>query len=210
MSERADPRDLRAFERARWSRQAAFVQRWLGALPAVDPDADALALALAGRGRPDAASAQMRHDLQRDLGRLRAALAGKTPTAVDDTTSSPSTQAFARDEAVHTADNALAFLTKVVETTDPARAGAAIVRAQRWLQRLHWELSDTGVAADVPTEFSAEALAAWPAHGAVQTLARQTARWVSTLRAQLAGLEELADQPGGLMTRSSPEPEKSE
>ncbi|MCR9164224.1 MAG: hypothetical protein ACE37F_17840 [Nannocystaceae bacterium] len=145
---------LRAFERDRWVRQADVLRTWLAALPPCAPAADALRRALAGQVVPNAALAQMRFDLARDATRLARAIEGNTPSAVPQAAAPQSTEAFARDEAVHTLDNALTFLRRV-----PADAPAMVERAQRWIQRLRWELVDTGVHAEVPVDFSAAVVA---------------------------------------------------
>lgn len=173
---------LRAFERERWARQADVLRAWLAALPRIAPRGDALRRVFGGQDDPDAAVAQMRFDLERDLTRLGAALDGKTPSAVDRTTDYGGPAAFARHEAVHTLDNALVFVGKAAEARTLADAGAAIERAQRWIQRLRWELIDTGIEADIPVEFSAEA-AADPPH--VPGLAARTQTSLSHVRAML-------------------------
>ncbi|MBV1857352.1 MAG: hypothetical protein KUG77_02995 [Nannocystaceae bacterium] len=150
---------LRAFERARWARQVNVLQAWLATLEGVAPRGDALRVTFAGTGVPDAAAAQMRFDLTRDLQRLRAAIDGKTPSAVDPSRSYTSTQGFAGDEAVHTLDNAVVFANKACAAPSLIVCGAAVARAQRWIQRLVWELVDTGVDTALPLSFSAEAVA---------------------------------------------------
>lgn len=145
---------LRAFERDRWVRQAEVLRAWLAALPACAPAGDALRRALAGEDVPDAALAQMRFDLTRDATRLARAIEGGTPSAVQRTSDDPSDEAFARHEATHTLDNALSFLRRAHD--DPP---AMLERAQRWIQRLRWELVDTGVSADVPVDLGARLVA---------------------------------------------------
>lgn len=139
---------LRALERERWARQAEVLRAWIGALPDVPPRSDALRERLAGRDVPDAAASQMRFDLERDLQRLHAAIDGRTPSAVDPGRPPPSLVAFARDEAAHTLGNAVAFLRR-----------GDVQRAQRWIQRLRWELVDTGVSLEIPIDFSAQVIA---------------------------------------------------
>lgn len=151
---------LRAFERARWVRQADVLQAWLVALPHIEPRGDALRRSFAGAPVSDAAAAQMRFDLERDLRRLGAAIDGKTPTAVDRARSYEGPQGFARDEAAHTLDNAVAFLKKASAAEDRVACGAAVERAQRWIQRLRWELVDTDIDAPLPLQLSAKAVAA--------------------------------------------------
>ena len=145
---------LRAFERARWARQADVLQAWLATLSRVPPRGDALRQSFDGADVPNAAKAQMHFDLMRDLQRLRLALEGATPSAVDPTRVYASVEAFARDEAVHTLDNAQVFLRKAGGAETLAQCGAAIHRAQRWLQRLRWELVDTGIATEIPLTLS--------------------------------------------------------
>lgn len=174
---------MRAFERERWARQADVLRAWLDVLPAIAPQADALRRVFAAQEVPDAALAQMRFDLERDLGRLGSALAGKTPTAVDRTTDYGGPEGFARHEAAHTVDNALVFLSKARAARELGEAGAAVERAQRWIQRLRWELVDTGVQADVPVGFSAAAVDD-TAH--VPQLAARTATALSELRSLLS------------------------
>lgn len=148
---------LRAFERARWARQADVLQAWLAALPNTEPRGDALRRVFAGARVSDAAAAQLRFDLERDLRRLHAAIDGKTPSAVHPERPYDSGEAFARDEAAHTLDNAAVFLSKACVAGDLVACGAAVERAQRWIQRLHWELVDTGLSPELPLAFSAEA-----------------------------------------------------
>lgn len=171
---------LRAFERARWARQAEVLRAWLGALPKIEPRADALRCVFAGAPVSDAAAAQVRFDLARDLQRLRAAIDGKTPTAVDRTRAYASPQAFARDEAAHTLDNAVVFLKKACAADDRVACGAAVERAQRWIQRLRWELVDTGIDAELPLQLSADAVAA--DLGAIHRVASETNRTLTELR----------------------------
>ncbi len=144
----------RAFERDRWVRQAEVLRAWLEALPSCAPAPDALRRAMAGDVVPDAALAQMRFDLARDATRLARAIEGKTPTAVQRTSDYGSDEAFARHEAVHALDNALTFLRRAQD--DPV---AMVERAQRWIQRLRWELVATGVDAEVPVDLGARVLA---------------------------------------------------
>lgn len=168
---------LRAFERDRWARQADVLRAWLAALPSCAPVGDAFRRAMAGEQIHNAAVAQLRFDLERDAGRLARAIDGKTPSAVDRTADAPSTEAFARHEAVHTLDNAMTFLQRAPH--DPA---AMVERAQRWLQRLRWELVDTGVSAEVPVDLSARVLAEPERVGA---LVRETADALIEFRVQL-------------------------
>lgn len=150
---------LRAFECARWARQADVLQAWLAALPNIEPRGDALRRSFAGAPVSNASVAQMRFDLERDLRRLGAAIDGKTPSAVDRARPYDSVQAFARDEAAHTLDNAVVFLTKARASTDLVESGAAVERAQRWIQRLYWELVDTAIDAELPLQLSTKATA---------------------------------------------------
>jgi hypothetical protein len=150
---------MRAFERDRWARQADVLRAWLAGLDPAAPRGDALRGAVAGEAVPNAALAQMHYDLHRDLGRLGSAIAGKTPTAVDRERLYESPRALARDEATHTIDNAIVFLERAAAASTRVDAGAAIERAQRWIQRVRWELVDTEVEAEVPTDFSARILA---------------------------------------------------
>ena len=147
---------MRAYERARWAQQVEHLRAWLDALEPVAPQRDALRRALLGEAVPDAALAQQRFDLQRDLGRLESALAGQTPSAVQDYRSP---EALACGEAVHTADNALVFLGRARAATTRTDAVAALERAQRWIQRLRWEQVGTGHALDIPTDLGTRAVA---------------------------------------------------
>jgi len=173
---------LRAFERERWARQADVLRAWLSALPEIAPRGDALRQAFAGQDDPDAALAQMRFDLERDLTRLQAALDGRTPTAVDRATDYGGPLGLARHEAVHTLDNAAVFLGKATRAQSVTEAGEAVERAQRWIQRLRWELVDTDVEAELPLDFSARA-AEDPRH--VPALAAEVAFGLQQLRARL-------------------------
>ena len=170
---------LRTFERDRWARQAEVLRAWRVALPPCAPCGNALRRAIAGERMPNAALAQMHFDLARDAGGLQRALEGKTPTAVDRTVDYGSKPAFARHEAAHTADNALTFLRKI-DGDHPV--APPVERAQRWIQRLRWELVDTDVQAEVPTAFSAQVLAD-PA--AVRHRAAATIEVLTHLRAAL-------------------------
>ena len=174
---------LRAFERARWARQADVLQAWLVALPNIEPRGDALRRSFAGAPVSDAAAAQMRFDLERDLRRLGAAIDGKTPSAVDAARPYDSAQAFARDEAAHTLDNAAGFLSKAGAADDRVACGAAVERAQRWIQRLRWELVDTSIDAPLPLELSASAVAA--DLGALHQLVAATSTSLAELRVLL-------------------------
>ncbi len=174
---------LRAFERARWARQVKVLQAWLATLGDVEPRGDALARAFAGDGAVEATAAQMRFDLERDLLRLRAAIDGKTPSAVDEADSYDSVEGFARDEAVHTLDNAVVFLAKAEAAGELVACGAAVVRAQRWIQRLRWELVDTGVDAEIPLHLSEDAVAA--DLDAIEHLAGTTSGTLAEVRRQL-------------------------
>ena len=174
---------LRAFERERWARQADVLRAWLAALPEVAPRGDALRRVFAGQDDPDAALAQMRFDLARDLTRLQAALGGRTPTAVDRAVDAGDPIAFARHEAIHTLDNAAVFLRKAAGASRLTEAGEAVERAQRWIQRLRWELVDTDVQAELPLDFSARAAAA---PQTIPGLASAIVRELHGLRARLS------------------------
>ncbi|MGH1347418.1 MAG: hypothetical protein ACRBN8_38015 [Nannocystales bacterium] len=150
---------LRAFERARWARQVEVLRAWLASLPDVEPHADALRCAFAGSDTPNAATAQMRFDLARDRHRLHAAIGGKTPSAVDPAHAYPSPEAFARDEAAHTLDNAVVFSHRALAAQTRVDCGAQVERAQRWIQRLRWELVDTGLDVALPLSLSADVVA---------------------------------------------------
>ena len=176
---------LRAFEGARWARQAVVLRAWLDALPKTEPRADALRCVFAGVLVSDAAAAQLRFDLARDLQRLRAAIEGKTPSAVDPSRPYASLQSFARDEAVHTLDNAAVFLSKACATDDRVSCGAAVERAQRWIQRLRWELVDTEIDAGVPLQLSADAVAVATDLGAIHRVASETCRTLTELKVLL-------------------------
>ena len=175
---------LRAFERARWARQADVLQAWLATLVDVTPRGDALARAFAGARGVDAAAAQMRFDLERDLQRLRAAIEGKTPSALDPARPDVSFEGFARDEAVHTLDNAVVFAKRACAAETLGACGAQVERAQRWIQRLRWELVDTGVDAELPLGFSADAVAA--DLRVAQQLAERMQTALAVLRARLS------------------------
>jgi len=149
---------LRAFERARWARQVDVLQAWLATLGDVESRGDALRCAFAGGDVPNAATAQMRFDLTRDLERLRAAIDGRTPSAVDPERPHASFEDFARDEAAHTLDNAVVFSNRACAAQTLVACGPQVERAQRWIQRLRWELVDTGIDAELPLSFSAEAV----------------------------------------------------
>ncbi len=181
---------LRAFERARWARQVKVLQAWLATLGDVTPRGDALRCVFAGSRVADAAAAQMRFDLERDLQRLRTAIDGKTPSAVDAAREYDSPEAFARDEAVHTLDNAAVFLGKAAAAGELVACGGEVVRAQRWIQRLRWELVDTGVDAALPLGLSADAVAV--AVGTevcgVQALAVGVQTELEALRGRLCGV----------------------
>ena len=168
---------LRAFERDRWVRQAEVLRAWLAALPACAPAGDALRRAMAGHDVTDAALAQMHFDLARDATRLARAIEGKTPTAVQRGSEHASDEAFARHEATHTLDNALTFLRRAED--DPI---AMVDRAQRWIQRLRWELVDTGVSAEVPVDLGARVVAEPERTTAIVA---ETIRTLTDLRARL-------------------------
>lgn len=170
---------LRTFERARWARQVTVLQAWLATLDDVEPRGDALRSAFAGADVPHAAAAQMRFELERDLQRLGAAIEGKTPSAVDRTRAYVSPRSFARDEAVHTLDNALVFSKKAAAAETLSACGAEVARAQRWIQRLRWELVDTEVDAALPLSFSADA------NGADLRVAQQLAEEVQSALAAI-------------------------
>lgn len=182
MTPGVDP--LRAFERARWARQVNILQAWLATLGGTEPRRDALRSSFAGANVPDAAAAQMRFDLARDLERLHAAIEGKTPSAVDPARTYASARSFARDEAVHTLDNAAVFLRKASHASTRTSRGAEVERAQRWIQRLGWELVDTDVEAELPLTFSAEAIATSDPD-ATEALIESTQRALETLRERL-------------------------
>ncbi len=174
---------LQTFERARWARQVTVLQAWLATLDDVEPRPDALRSAFAGADVPHAAGAQMRFDLERDLQRLGAAIGGKTPSAVDPARPYASPRSFARDEAVHTLDNAVVFSKKAVAAETLSTCGAEVARAQRWIQRLRWELVDTEVDAPLPLGFSADAVGA--DLRVAQQLAKDVLSALATLRDRL-------------------------
>ncbi|MEM6296957.1 MAG: hypothetical protein AAGA54_37175, partial [Myxococcota bacterium] len=172
----------------RWADQHAFVGRWLEDLASAEPLRDGLRRAFAGEAIADPVSSQMRADLDRDRDRLAKTLAGNARSAIDPDKAYPSTVAFARDEADHAAEAALRFVDKLGVAGTLADAGAAVERAQRWIQRLRWELADAQSPAEAPIEFSAAAVACLGAPdplAALRSVAELTAMQLMALRMTL-------------------------
>ncbi len=187
MSTPLDHSALEAFERARWAAQQAFVARWRDELDA-RPIRDGLRRAFAGEAIDNPVSSQMRADLDRDHDRLGKTLAGDARSAIDRDKPYASTTAFARHEADHTAESALRFIDQLGAAGSLADAAAAVERAQRWIQRLRWELADCDTPADAPVEFSAAALACLNAPAplsALRSVAELTAMQLMALRMTL-------------------------
>lgn len=132
------------YERSRWIAQRAFIGAWLRDLGIGPASREALRSAFAHRSPdPQAALIQQRADLQRDVAQLSVAIEGKSRSAIDPTRTYANTEHFACDEADHAAECVLRFVGRL-EAADTLRdATAAVERAQRWLQRLRWELLDT-------------------------------------------------------------------
>lgn len=132
-------RRIERVERARYAQQLAVLAGRLSADGVAATDAGARFAAT---------------QASRDLARLQAAVDGRTPSAVVHRADDPDDSdaqvrlALARDEAVHTADNALAFLARgesadLGASTTPGPA----LRAVRWALRLELELADAGLTA---------------------------------------------------------------
>jgi len=131
---------------------------------------------------------------QRDSSRLRAAVGGRTPSAVwgreDDGTVDADTQrrALARDEAVHAADNVLALAEKVsAEAASADGLHPSVARVVRWTLRLHLEVADTATVHQGPTPREL-ALTVLRASSRERTAAlRRLAQGVAERRAAVAG-----------------------
>ncbi len=202
----SDAGPLRRFERARGSAQLSFIEAWLRRLPNFEPSpapapprfglAEAIVRASGGDDRPRLRRAlleQRASDLRRDAARVRAALAGQTPSAPD-ARFAGDPEGFARHEAAHAAESALHFLQRAgqerLDTPQSWRAAAgAIERAQRWLQRLQWECSDVASETTVDCELAeaiAEALASTPAEPRLRAALAGYVDRVRTLRGELS------------------------
>jgi hypothetical protein len=124
-------------------------QRWAAQLQRLEAALTDDARALAEAERSERALAFVVAQGRRDASRLRAALAGRTPSAVVGRDDPPGLDdeatrlRLARDEAAHAADNVLAFLRRVnVDGPRPEARDEAMTRAARWLLRLHLEDAD--------------------------------------------------------------------
>jgi hypothetical protein len=122
---------LAAIERTRLREQLDAARAWLVELES-EPLDDAMLFAI--------------EQTRRNIGRLQAAVEGRTPSAVtgrnpqhpDD--DDAERLALARDEGIHAAENVLVFVDRF--DADDERNAATVERCARWLLRLRLELLD--------------------------------------------------------------------